>query len=55
MRSSWKSVVFAVAALLVTPQLSFAADEVGEQLRLMQEQLNRMEDQLQATNDELES
>ena len=52
MRSSWKSLV-AVAGLLVAPQLA-AADDVQEQLELMQERMGQLEDQIQVQSDELE-
>ncbi len=54
LRSNWKILVAAAATLLVAPQLAMA-DDVDEQLRLMNERMAQMEEQLQATNDELDA
>lgn len=54
MRSTWKVLVAAAAALLVAPQLAMA-DEVEEQLRQMNERMGQLESQLQATQDQLDS
>lgn len=55
MRSSRKTLVAALAVGLWTvPQLA-TADEVQEELRLMQERMTQLEERLQATNDELEN
>lgn len=53
MRSSWKTLVVAVAGWLVVPQLA-NADEVQDQLRQMQERMSQLEDKLQATTEELD-
>jgi TolA-binding protein len=54
MRSTWKTLVAAVATALVAPQLA-NADDIEEQLRQMQERMDQLEDELAATNDQLEA
>jgi hypothetical protein len=54
MRSSMKILVAAAATLLVAPQFAMA-DDIEEQLRLMNERMGQLESQLQATQDELEA
>ena len=53
MRSSMKILVAAAATLLVAPQFAMAED-IEEQLRLMNERMGQLESQLQATQDELQ-
>lgn len=53
MRSRWKCLVAAAAAVSAVPQLA-AADDVQDQLRQMQDRMSQLEDKLQATNDQLE-
>jgi len=52
MRSKLITVVTAVASVLLVAQVA-AADQVQEQLRLMEQRMAEMEDRLQATSDEL--
>ena len=52
MRSKLNVLVAAAALWLVAPQLA-AADNVEEQLRLMNERMSQLEDQLEATKDQL--
>jgi hypothetical protein len=54
MRSRLIIVVTAVASLMLVSQMA-AADQVQEQLRLMEQRMAEMEDRLQATSDELVS
>ena len=54
MRSSMKILVAAAATLLVAPQFAMA-DDIEDQLRLMDERMGQLESQLQATQDELEA
>jgi hypothetical protein len=54
MRSKWTILAAVAATLWVAPQLA-AAEDVEEQLRLMNERMAQMERQLQATNEELEA
>jgi len=49
----WTTTVAAVVGLVLAPSLA-TADDVSEQLRLLQERLASMEDRLQATQDQLE-
>lgn len=54
MRSSWKTLVVAAAAVLAAPVLASADDaDVQEQIRTMQERMSQLEDRLQATDEEL--
>jgi hypothetical protein len=52
MRSKLITVVTAVASVLLVAQVA-VADQVQEQLRLMEQRMAEMEDRLQATSDEL--
>ena len=52
MRSKLITVVTAVASVVLVTQVA-AADQVQEQLRLMEQRMAEMEDRLQATSDEL--
>ena len=52
MRSKLITVVTAVASVVLVAQVA-AADQVQEQLRLMEQRMAEMEDRLQATSDEL--
>lgn len=52
MRSKLITVVTAVASIVLVTQVA-AADQVQEQLRLMEQRMAEMEDRLQATSDEL--
>ena len=54
MRSSMKILVAAAATLLVAPQFAIA-DDIEEQLQLMNERMSQLESQLQATEDELQA
>jgi hypothetical protein len=54
MRSKLMIVVTVVASLVLASQMA-AADQVQEQLRLMEQRMAEMEDRLQATSDELRS
>lgn len=54
MRSNLITVVTAVASVLLVAQVA-AADQVQEQLRLMEQRMAEMEDRLQATSDELQT
>lgn len=54
MRSKLITVVTAVASIVLVTQVA-AADQVQEQLRLMEQRMAEMEDRLQATSDELEA
>jgi uncharacterized coiled-coil protein SlyX len=49
MRSSMKILVAAAATLLVAPQFAMA-DDIEEQLRLMNERMAQLESDLQATS-----
>ena len=53
MRSTSRILFAAAVAALAFPQFAMAED-IEEQLRLMNERMSQLEDQLQATNDELE-
>ena len=55
MRSNLKVLVAAVAAVLVAPQVSMAAEDIDSQLQLMNERMSQLETQLQATQDELDA
>ena len=52
MRSNLITVVTAVASIVLTAGVA-TADQVQEQLRLMEQRMAEMEDRLQATSDEL--
>ena len=54
MRSNVKILVAAMATLLVAPQLA-TADDIEEQLRLMDERMGQLESQLQDTRGELQA
>jgi hypothetical protein len=54
MRAKLKILVAAAAGLLIAPQLAMA-DDVEEQLKLMNERMGQLENQLQATQDQLDS
>ena len=53
MRFISRNVAFAAMGMLLVPQLAVAND-VEEQLRVMQERMAQMEDRLQAASDQLE-
>ncbi len=53
MRSMCRILVASAVAALAFPQLAMA-DDIEEQLRLMNERMSQLEDQLQATKDELD-
>jgi hypothetical protein len=54
MRSLWMVLVAALVGWVLAPSLA-TADEVQEQLLLMQERMTQLEDRLQATSDELDA
>jgi hypothetical protein len=54
MRSSWKSLVVLMAAALAVPTVA-TADDVAEQLRIMQEQMAQLETDLESTNADIKA